>query len=199
MILNLDLIENTDETFCFDNVTLFDILNKTFRSSSGTYQDINQILAQVMIGITACFRFPGKIYKFCLIIRLSRSFLLLFFFFSIYLGQLNMDLRKLAVNMIPFPTLHFLMTSFSPLQTRQVARYINTSEHSLIKQMFNVNNQMLTFDTQYGKYLTATGIFRGRSLSLKLLHDLMAKEKASQHFISWIPNNVRRNAPLKIF
>ena len=110
-----------------------------------------------------------------------------------------MDLRKLAVNMIPFPALHFLMTSFSPLQTRQVARYRNISEHSLVKQMFNVNNQMLTFNSRYGKYLTATGIFRGRSLSLKLLHDFMAKEKANQHFISWIPNNVRRSALLKSF
>jgi len=56
----LDLIENTDETFCFDNVALFNILNKTLRLSSGNFQDINQIIAQVMIGITACFRFPGK-------------------------------------------------------------------------------------------------------------------------------------------
>jgi tubulin beta len=61
MILYLDLIDNTDETFCFDNTSLFDILTKTLRLSSGTFGDINQILAQVMIGITACFRFPGEI------------------------------------------------------------------------------------------------------------------------------------------
>jgi tubulin beta len=61
MILNLDLIDNTDETFCFDNKSLFDILTKILRLSSGTFGDINQILAQVMIGITACFRFPGEI------------------------------------------------------------------------------------------------------------------------------------------
>jgi tubulin beta len=61
MILNLDLIDNTDETFCFDNTSLFDILTKILRLSSGTFGDINQILAQVMIGITACFRFPGEI------------------------------------------------------------------------------------------------------------------------------------------
>lgn len=61
MILYLDLIDNTDETFCFDSTSLFDILTKTLRLSSGTFGDINQILAQVMIGITACFRFPGEI------------------------------------------------------------------------------------------------------------------------------------------
>ncbi|CAF4335203.1 unnamed protein product [Rotaria sp. Silwood2] len=105
--------------------------------------------------------------------------------------QLNMDLRKLAVNMIPFPTLHFLTTSFSPLHARQIVRYQNINEHMLIKQMFNINNQMLAFNPQHGKYLTATGIFRGRTLSLKLLHDLISKEKTHQHFIQWIPNNCK--------
>ncbi|CAF1569525.1 unnamed protein product [Rotaria magnacalcarata] len=158
------LIENTDETFCFDNITLFDILNKTLRLPQGSYTDINHILAQVMIGITACFRFPG---------------------------QLNMDLRKLAVNMIPFPALHFLTTSFSPLQARHIARHTNINELTLIKQMFDVNNQMLALNPQHGKYLTATGIFRGRTLSLKLLHDYISEEKNSQRFIQWIPNNCK--------
>ncbi|UJR36591.1 hypothetical protein I4U23_029310 [Adineta vaga] len=159
------LMENTDETFCFDNVALFEILHKTLPLSSSNYTDTNQILAQVMIGITACFRFPG---------------------------QLNMDLRKLAVNMIPFPSLHFLMTSFSPFQTRQIASYQNFTEHSLIKQMFDKNHQMVAVHPREGRYLTATGIFRGQSLSIKLLYDLLAKEKLNQQFIEWIPNNVCR-------
>lgn len=30
-------------------------------------------------------------------------------------GQLNSDLRKLCVNLIPFPRLHFFSTAFAPL------------------------------------------------------------------------------------
>lgn len=160
--MSLDLIENTNETFCFDNIALFDILNRTLRISSGNFEQINEILAQVMIGVTSCFRFPG---------------------------QLNMDLRKLAVNMIPFPSLHFLHTSFSPLQ---INSFKNITEHLLIKQMFDKTNQMLTVNSSHGKYLTTTGIFRGKTLSLKALHELMSKEKFKQNFIQWIPNNVRR-------
>lgn len=55
----LDLMENTDETFCFDNMALFDILHKKMRLPSATYDDVNHLLAHVMIGLTACFRFPG--------------------------------------------------------------------------------------------------------------------------------------------
>ena len=151
--------------FCFDNMALFEILNKTSKHTLTNFENINQILAQVIIGITACLRFPG---------------------------QLNMDLRKLAVNMIPFPMLHFLTTSFSPLQTQHNHSYKTFNEHNLIKQMFEKTNQMFTSNSYHGKYLTATGIFRGKSLSIKVLHDLMIKEKMKQNFISWIPNNVRR-------
>ena len=44
-----------------------------------------------MSGVTTCLRFPG---------------------------QLNSDLRKLAVNMVPFPRLHFFMVGFAPLTSR---------------------------------------------------------------------------------
>ena len=53
-------MENTDQTFCFDNFTLFDILSKTLRLASGTFDDINYLIGQVMIGLSACFRFPGN-------------------------------------------------------------------------------------------------------------------------------------------
>ena len=55
----LDLMDSTDETFCFDNTALSDILTKTLRLSSVNFAQVNQLLAQVMIGVTACFRFPG--------------------------------------------------------------------------------------------------------------------------------------------
>ncbi len=38
-------------------------------------------------------------------------------------GQLNADLRKLAVNLIPFPRLHFFMVGFTPLTSRGSQQY----------------------------------------------------------------------------
>ncbi|XP_060917659.1 tubulin beta chain-like [Labrus mixtus] len=37
--------------------------------------------------------------------------------------QLNADLRKLAVNMVPFPRLHFFMLGFAPLTSRRSQQY----------------------------------------------------------------------------
>ena len=51
--------------------------------------DLNHLISATMSGVTCCLRFPG---------------------------QLNSDLRKLAVNLIPFPRLHFFMVGFAPLK-----------------------------------------------------------------------------------
>ena len=48
-----------------------------------------------------------------------RGPLLLFF----RVGQLNCDLRKIAVNLVPFPRLHFFMTGFAPLTSRGSQQY----------------------------------------------------------------------------
>eukprot|EP00122_Pirum_gemmata_P006418 Pgem_evm1s5869 len=82
------LIEYTSETFCIDNQALYDICQKQIKLSNPNYSDLNQLVSLVMSGTTTCLRFPG---------------------------QLNADLRKLAVNMIPFPRLHFFMPGFAPL------------------------------------------------------------------------------------
>merc|ERR1719451_192405 len=59
-----------------DNEALYDICFRTLKLTTPTYGDLNHLVSAAMSGITACLRFPG---------------------------QLNSDLRKLAVNLIPFP------------------------------------------------------------------------------------------------
>ena len=61
-----------------------------------------------MSGVTTCLRFPG---------------------------QLNADLRKLAVNMVPFPRLHFFMPGFAPLTPRGQEIYRSFSVDDLTKQV----------------------------------------------------------------
>ena len=50
-------------------------------------------------------------------------------------GQLNSDLRKLAVNLIPFPRLHFFMVGFTPLTSRGSQQYRALSVPELTQQV----------------------------------------------------------------
>lgn len=85
------LVENTDESYCIDNEALYDICFRTLKLTTPTYGDLNHLVSATLSGVTTCLRFPG---------------------------QLNADLRKLAVNMVPFPRLHFFIPGFAPLTSR---------------------------------------------------------------------------------
>lgn len=159
------LIENTDETFCIDNEALYDICFRTLKLTTPTYGDLNHLVSMTMSGVTTCLRFPG---------------------------QLNADLRKLAVNMVPFPRLHFFMPGFVPLTARGSQSYRNLTVGELTTQMFDSKNMMAACDPRHGRYLTVAAIFRGR-MSMKEVDDCMLKvqTKNSSYFVEWIPNNVK--------
>lgn len=70
------LIENADMSYVIDNEALQNICNYSLKLTNPSYADLNHLVSLTMSGITTCLRFPG---------------------------QLNADLRKLAVNMVPFP------------------------------------------------------------------------------------------------
>ncbi|XLT09418.1 hypothetical protein HN51_055211 [Arachis hypogaea] len=45
--------------------------------------------------------------------------------FKNFPGQLNSDMRKLVVNLIPFPRLHFFMVGFAPLTSCGFQKYVS--------------------------------------------------------------------------
>ncbi|XP_055329118.1 tubulin beta chain-like isoform X2 [Paramacrobiotus metropolitanus] len=159
------LVENTDETFCIDNEALYDICFRTLKMTNPNYGDLNHLVSATMSGVTTCFRFPG---------------------------QLNADLRKLAVNMVPFPRLHFFMPGFAPLTSRGSQDYRALTVPELTQQMFDSRNMMTACDPRHGRYLTVAVIFRGR-MSMKEVDEnmLSVQNKNSSHFVEWIPNNVK--------
>ncbi|XP_029073731.1 tubulin beta-4A chain isoform X7 [Monodon monoceros] len=159
------LVENTDETYCIDNEALYDICFRTLKLTTPTYGDLNHLVSATMSGVTTCLRFPG---------------------------QLNADLRKLAVNMVPFPRLHFFMPGFAPLTSRGSQQYRALTVPELTQQMFDAKNMMAACDPRHGRYLTVAAVFRGR-MSMKEVDEQMlnVQSKNSSYFVEWIPNNVK--------
>jgi tubulin beta len=90
------LVDSTDEVMVIDNEALYDICFRTLKLTTPTYGDLNHLVSATMSGVTCSLRFPG---------------------------QLNADLRKLAVNLVPFIRLHFFMIGFAPLTSRGSQQY----------------------------------------------------------------------------
>jgi tubulin beta len=159
------LVENSDETFCIDNEALYDICFRTLKLTTPTYGDLNHLVSFVMSGITTGLRFPG---------------------------QLNCDLRQLAVNLVPFPRLHFFMVGFAPLTSRGSQQYSALTVPELTQQMFDAKNMMAASDPRHGRYLTVAAFFRGR-MSMKEVEEQMynVQNKNSSYFVEWIPQNIK--------
>ena len=109
-----------------------------------------------------------------------------------YPGQLNADLRKLAVNMVPFPRLHFFIPSFAPLIPRGNENYKNLTVAELSNEMLEAKNVMAACDPSKGRFLTVAAIFRGQ-MSIKEVDEQMLNIhfKNSSSFVDWIPNPVK--------
>merc|ERR1712079_953128 len=159
------LVENTDETYCIDNEALYDICFRTLKLTNPTYGDLNHLVSLTMSGVTTSLRFPG---------------------------QLNADLRKLAVNMVPFPRLHFFMPGFAPLTARGSQQYRTLTVPELTQQMFDAKNMMAACDPRHGRYLTVAAAFRGR-MSMKEVDEQMlnVQNKNSSYFVSGSPTTSR--------
>eukprot|EP01062_Namystynia_karyoxenos_P030285 TRINITY_DN22636_c0_g1_i9.p2 TRINITY_DN22636_c0_g1~~TRINITY_DN22636_c0_g1_i9.p2 ORF type:complete len:126 (+),score=43.50 TRINITY_DN22636_c0_g1_i9:92-469(+) len=82
------LVENADECVMIDNEALYDICFRTLKLTTPTFGDLNHLVSATMSGVTCCLRFPG---------------------------QLNSDLRKMAVNLVSFPRLCFFLIGSAPL------------------------------------------------------------------------------------
>lgn len=158
------LLENVDEVVVLDNEALYQICSQSLNIKTPSFADMNELVSRAMSGITACLRYPG---------------------------QLNSDLRKLAVNLIPFPRLHFFLTGYAPLTNSANSAFRQYTVAELTSQQFDSKNMMCACDPRRGRYLTAAAIFRGK-VATRDVDECMREihQRYAPYFVEWIPNNI---------
>merc|ERR1712117_822265 len=159
------LLENSDETFIIDNEALYNISHNTLKINSPTYSQLNDLVAQTTCGITASLRFPGL---------------------------LNGDLRKLGVNLVPFPRLHFFLVSQAPLFNTDAKAKTSLKVQELATQAYSAKNFLSNVKPDDGKYLAVSFTFRG-DISSEEIDNQMQKlnSKNADDFVDWIPSNIK--------
>jgi tubulin beta len=159
------LLENSDETFVIDNEALFSISHNVLKQKEPRYADLNWVISMVMSGITSSLRFSGK---------------------------LNGDLRKMGVNLVPFPRLHFFLLAQAPLFAPGQGDKVKLTVQELTDQMWSSRNFLANVKSEDGKYLTASCGYRG-PMATQEVDDEIAKiqQKMADDFVTWIPNNIK--------
>merc|ERR1719384_2479022 len=163
------LLENSDETFMIDNEALYNIMHNVMKKKTVEYSVLNALIAKVTCGITASIRFPG---------------------------MLNGDLRKLGVNLVPFPRLHFFLCSFAPLTADSNAAHARLSVKELTAQAVSARNFYCNVRPDDGKVLALSFMFRGKQVESKDVDSVMQslqqdEAKQATQFVDWIPNNIK--------
>ena len=156
------MMDNISGCIVLDNEALYDICCRKMKKEHPVYSDLNKIVAQVMSGVTSSFRFPG---------------------------QINSDIRKMMINLVPFPKLKYFVASHAPITATGDDSEKSHNVVELVQEIFDFNNPMCEVNIGKGKYLTASTIFRGK-LSTKEVEKTLytLKEKAS-YFADYLPDN----------
>ena len=90
------LEENADVTFCVDSKALYNICFHTLKLQILIYGNLDHFVSLTMSGVISYFRFSG---------------------------QLNADLRRLDVNILPFSVSNFFMPGFARLTAHNNLHY----------------------------------------------------------------------------
>merc|ERR1719454_1741925 len=98
-----------DVTNQLDNEALYDICRRNLDIERPTYTNLNRLVAQVISSLTASLRFDGA---------------------------LNVDITEFQTNLVPYPRIHFMLTSYAPVISAEKAYHEQLSVAEITNSVF---------------------------------------------------------------
>jgi len=162
------LLDHTDVSLLLDNEAIYDICKKSLLIKKPSYADLNIIITKVVSSMTAALRFEG---------------------------ELNVDLNEFQTNLVPFPRLHFMTTSLSPILPKEKKSTAGSSCQEITNECFEAKNFLIKyegFDAAEDKYMAVSLNYRGQVKSKdanKTAQWLKQNNKVT--FVEWCPTGFK--------
>ena len=127
-------LEHSDCAFIVDNEAIYDICSHKLEIERPNYANLNRLIAQIASSITISLRFAGA---------------------------LNVDLTEFQTNLVPYPRIHFPLTTYSPIISAEKAYHEQLTVAKITKDLFEPANQMVKCNPRHGKYMACCLLYRG--------------------------------------
>jgi tubulin alpha len=159
------LLEHSDVVVVLDNEAIYDICQKSLNIERPTYTNLNRLIAQVISSITASLRFDGA---------------------------LNVDITEFQTNLVPYPRIHFMLSSYAPVISSDKAFHEQLSVAEITNSAFEPNSMMAKCDPRQGKYMACCLMYRG-DVAPKDVNGAVAaiKTKKTIQFVDWCPTGFK--------
>mmetsp|Transcript_7839 Transcript_7839/g.15133 ORF Transcript_7839/g.15133 Transcript_7839/m.15133 type:complete len:454 (+) Transcript_7839:60-1421(+) len=159
------LLEHTDVAVLLDNEAIYDICRTALGVARPSYTDLNRLIAQVISSLTASLRFDGA---------------------------LNVDVTEFQTNLVPYPRIHFMLSSYAPIISEAKAKHEALSVAEITNTAFEPNSMMAKCDPRHGKYMACCLMYRGDVIP-KDVNAAVAtiKTKRTIQFVDWSPTGFK--------
>lgn len=130
-------VKNNNNTTKNDNSNLNNYTSEkvVLNNKEKPFDKMNSIVANLLCNFTCSMRFEGK---------------------------LNVDINDITMNLVPFPRLHFIASSISPLYHVLDKKLEPRKSDQIFSDIFNKNYQLISMDNfNQGVYLASALIARG--------------------------------------
>jgi len=153
------LIEHTDVVVLLDNEAIYDICKRSLDIERPTYTNLNRLISQVISSLTTSLRFDGAI---------------------------NVDITEFQTNLVPYPRIHFMLSSYAPIISVEKAYHEQHSVPEITNSVFEPSSVMAKCDPRHGKYMACCLMYRGDVVPKDVnaaIHSI--KTKRAVQFVDW--------------
>jgi len=100
-------------------------------------------------------------------------------------GSLNVDINDITMNLVPYPRMHFLLSSVSPLYHVLDSKLEPRKLDQIFADVFDKNFQLISVDNLYsGIYLASALIARGK-ISISDINRNITKQRKNLKMVHW--------------
>eukprot|EP01071_Lankesteria_metandrocarpae_P012122 Lankesteria_metandrocarpae@DN549_c0_g1_i1.p1 len=159
------LLEHSDVSVVLDNEATYEICRRNLGIERPLYSNLNRMLCQVISSLTASLRFDGA---------------------------LNMDINEFQTNLVPYPRIHFMLSSYAPIISASKATHETMTVADITTAAFEPMNMMARCDPRHGKYMACCLMYRGDVTPKDMTAAIaMMRTKSSVRFVDWCPTGFK--------